>query len=277
MKSSRPFDVRLFRVIGVATLLMLSLPMLIPVLSALDPGEFFTFPPTDVSSRWFREFLANRSWRSSTLLTFSIAIMTAAVSSVVGGLAGIAFARVHSRMRPIFYPLLVGPLIVPVIILAVSFYGVALEYGLVGNLFAFVVANALLSAPLVALLVSGVALRMDSRIELASLSCGAGRLRTLAFVTVPMVAPSALAGGALAFLLVLDEVQMSIFLVAPDRTPLAVKMFLAAFQGTTPIVTAASSFLLVSAVVIIGVVTLVRNRLAARGTTMAVPGLEEQG
>ena len=275
MRSSRPLDVRLFRAIGVATILMLSLPMLIPVFAALDPGEFFTFPPTDVSSRWFREFLTDGSWRSSTRLTFAIAAMAAALSSVVGGLAGIAFARLHARVRPLFYPLLVAPLIVPVMILAVSFYGIALEYDLVGNLFAFVVANSLLSAPLVALLVSGVALRMDSRIELASLSCGAGRFRTLVFVTVPMLAPSALAGGALAFLLVLDEVQMSIFLVAPGRTPLAVRMFLAAFQGTTPIVTAASSLLLVSAVVTIGVVTLARNRLAARGTTMAVPGLEE--
>ena len=104
MKSSRPLDVRLFRVIGVATLLMLSLPMLIPVLSALDSGEFFTFPPTDVSSRWFREFLANRSWRSSTFLTFSIAIMTAAVSSVVGGLAGIAFRACACSRAPDFLP-----------------------------------------------------------------------------------------------------------------------------------------------------------------------------
>ena len=184
-----------------------------------------------MSSRWYSEFLGDESWRSSIFLTLTIAALTGLLSMMIGALAGIAVARAPTALRRVLYMRLIAPLTVPVIVLAISYYGIALDLHLVGSLVGFVLANTLLTAPLVALFVAASAAGVDRRLEYASLSCGAGPWRTVARVTLPLVAPTAIAGGALAFLLSLDEVVMSLFLVAPGRTPLAVKMFLAGPDG----------------------------------------------
>jgi putative spermidine/putrescine transport system permease protein len=160
-----------------------------------------------------------------------------------------------------------------VIVLAISYYGIALDLHLVGSLVGFVLANTLLTAPLVALFVAASAAGVDRRLEYASLACGAGPWRTVARITLPLVAPTALAGGALAFLLSLDEVVMSLFLVSPGRTPLAVKMFLEVQTGTAPIVTAAATFLIAVSVVVVGVLTLVRGLRDTAGAVAVPPDM----
>lgn len=258
-----------FRGIGIAVLIFLGAPMLIVAVSALDPGDFFTFPPRELSPHWFVAFIADPSWRSALLLTLTIGALTALVSTVVGGLAGIGIARLSPRLRRFAYPLLLAPLTVPVMILAISFYSLALRLHVVGDLATFVIANALLSAPLVALFVTGAALGIDRRLELASLSCGASPLRTFFRITVPLVAPVAAVGGVVAFLLVMDEVTMSIFLVSPDSVPLGVMMFVEVRSGTAPIVNAASALLIAATIVIVASLSQLRNLLAARAGSAA--------
>jgi putative spermidine/putrescine transport system permease protein len=257
----------LFLVVGVLAVIFLVSPMAVTVLASFDPGDFFTFPPSVISTHWFSEILRNESWRSSFLLSLTIATLTALTSAIIGGLAGVAIARLSSGIRRVVYPLLIAPLIVPVIVLAISFYVVALDLHLVGSLFAFVVANSIVTSPLVALLVMGTALRLDHRVELASLACGASPSRTLLRVTFPLIAPTAVTGGALAFLLTLDEVVMSLFLVAPARTPLAVRLFLRAQTGTAAVAMAASTLLMFASVIVLAVVSILRSSLRKRRGT----------
>jgi putative spermidine/putrescine transport system permease protein len=258
------FERTTFVAVGTAALIFLVAPMAIIFLASLDPGEFFTFPPRTISLHWFSVIAKSGDWRSSFALSLTIASLTGLASSLVGGLAGIAIGRLPIAIRRIVYPLLIAPLVVPVIVLAISFYSVALELHLVGSLVAFVMANTILTCPLVALLVIGTTVRLDHRVELASLACGASPLRTLVRITIPLVGPTAIAGGALAFLLTLDEVVMSLFLVAPGRTPLAVKLFLQAQTGTAAVVMAVSTLLIFASVVVLALVTAFRSQLTRR-------------
>jgi ABC-type spermidine/putrescine transport system permease subunit II len=259
MSPDARFEGALIHVVGRLVLLFLVAPMLVVGLASLDPGQFFTFPPQSISVLWYAEFLRDSSWRAALILTLTIAAFTGLLATVIGGLAGIAVARIAPRFRRFLYALLVAPLAVPVIVLAISFYGVVLRLHLVGSLGTFVAANTLLTVPLVALFVAGAALGADPRLEFASLSLGASRWRTLWRITVPVIAPTAIAGGILAFLNALDEVVMSVFLVAPGRTPLAVKMFLQVQTSTPPVVMAASSLLILSSVVVVGSLTVLRG------------------
>lgn len=262
-----------FRVIGILALIFLITPMLVLVASSLDPGMFFTFPPRSISGHWYAQLLSDPAWRASILLTLTIAGLTIVGATVIGASAGIALARMHGKVRRAFYPLLVAPLIVPTIVLAIPFYTVVLELHLVGNLITFVIANTLLTSPLVGLLVMAAALGMDPSLEFASLSCGASPLRTLLRVTAPLVAPTAIAGGVLAFLLTLDEVVMSIFLVAPGKTPLAVQMFLQVQTGTPPIIEAAAAVLIGLSIVLVGALSLLRVLVRRHGGAVVVGAL----
>lgn len=261
---------RLVSLVGVLAIAFLLLPIVVVALGSLDPGLFFTFPPEDVSLHWYREFLRHEDWQASLRLSLVVATLSGVAATVVGGMAGIAIARCPARLRRLLYAVLVAPLTVPPIVIAISLYPVVLELGAVGSVSSFVVANTILTAPIVALLTVGAALAIDPRLEHASLSCGAGRLRTLLRVTVPSVAPTALAGGVLAFLSALDEVVISVFLVAPGRTPLSVRMFQEVQSASPAIVTAAATLLIAVSVVVIGALTLFRNQAERRGRTVLI-------
>jgi mannopine transport system permease protein len=262
--------------IGVLALVFLALPIVVVGLASLNRGPFFTFPPTSVSVHWYATFLTDPDWRSSLFLSLEIAGLTALASTVIGGLAGVGIARSPVGLRRVLYPLLVAPLAVPPIVIAISLYPLVLNLKLVGSMFAFVLANTILTAPIVALLTVGAAFAVDPRVEYASLSCGAGRLRTLTRITLPTVAPTAIAGGVLAFVSTLDEVVISSFLVAPGRTPLAVHMFLDVQTATPAVVTAASTLLIAVAVLAVGGLTIARNLYGRRGgvTLRLDPALE---
>ena len=249
--------------LGALGLFFLVAPMFVILLASLDPGDFFEFPPRSISLHWYRELLGSEDWFTAIEFTLLISALTGIVATLVGGLAGVAVARCPPAARTAMYFLLVAPLTIPTIAIAISIYGVALHLHLIGNLAAFVLANSLITAPLVALFVAAATLNVDRRLEYASLSCGAGPIRTLARITVPLILPTAIAGGGLAFLLTLDEVVISSFLVGPGRTPLAVKLFLHIQTGSTPITTAAATFLIVLSVLIVAALTIFRT-LAGR-------------
>lgn len=255
----------IFRTVGASVLFYLAAPMLIIMFAALDPGTFFNFPPSSLSLRWFKAFFKDEAWMSALGLSLQIASITALLSVIIGGSAGIAIARVSRHFRPAFYAVLVAPLTIPVIVIGIAFYGVALDLGQIGSLWAFVTVTTLIATPLVAVLVLSAALTLDRDLEFASLSCGASRLRTIRSVTLPHVAPTAVAGGILAFLITLDEVVMSLFLVAPGQTPLAVRMFLQVEQGTPPIVTAVSTLLILGSVFAVFVLIAMRRIAASFG------------
>ena len=249
--------------LGALGLFFLVAPMFVIALASLDPGEFFEFPPRSLSLHWYRELLGSEAWVTAIEFTLAISALTGVTATLVGGLAGVAVARCPPAARIAMYFLLVAPLTIPTIAIAISVYGVALRMHLIGNLASFVLANSLITAPLVALFVAAATLNVDRRLEYASLACGAGPIRTLVRITLPLILPTAVAGGGLAFLLTLDEVVISSFLVGPGRTPLAVKLFLHIQTGSTPITTAAATFLVFVSVLIVATLTLFRT-VAAR-------------
>jgi putative spermidine/putrescine transport system permease protein len=65
----------------------------------------------------------------------------------------------------------------------------------------------------------------DSTLEDAAYGLGAGTFRTLCRITLPIIAPAIFSGGFFAFLLSLDNVPLSLFLVGGSLTLLPVELF----------------------------------------------------
>lgn len=234
-------------VVAVAAVVFLYSPLVVVAAASVSSSEFFDFPPRDISFAWFERLLTSESWRNSILVTLLISALTAVLSATIGTLGGIGIAKSAPRLARALTTIAGLPLVVPTVVLGIAFYQVALNLGLVGRVEGFVAANTLMTAPLVTLLVAASARAIDPRIEQASAACGAGPGTTLWRVTLPMVLPVSLAGTALSFLLTLDEVVISAFLVGPSVTPVAVKMFGEVQAGATPMVIAMSTlFVLIS-------------------------------
>lgn len=251
-------------ILGSLTLFFLSAPLLVIAFASLDPSNFFTFPPKEVSLHWYFALVADPVWRAALLLTLQVSVATGLLAGAIGTLAGIGVSRSPTTVRRFLWPIILSPLVIPAIVLAISFYTLMLQARLVGNVGTFVAVNALLTTPIVTLLVASAADGMDRRLEFASLACGAGPLRTFRRITLPFVAPTALGGMVIAGLLAIDEVVMSVFLVTPEHIPLAVKMFLQVRNGTGPIVTAAATLVIMIGLLLATVLTTFRVAIRRR-------------
>jgi ABC-type spermidine/putrescine transport system permease subunit II len=105
----------------------------------------------------------------------------------------------------------------------------------------------------------------DWRLEEAAVGLGASQILAFFLVTLPNIAPAVVTGGFFAFLLSLDNVPLSLFLVGPDMNLLPVDLFTAIQFGLTRTVYA------VATLVCLGT-TLLVTLFYARVTSFGVIG-----
>ena len=104
--------------------------------------------------------------------------------------------------------------------------------------------------------------QIDPSLDEAARLCGAGFLRRMGDILLPLAAPSALAGSLLVFLTALNEIQVSVLLVTSDTQTLGPTIIFLDEGGSAPLAAA------VGCLMILVVLTLM---LLATRLTRALP------
>ena len=235
---------------GAAVLVFLLVPTLIIVPMSLSPDTFLRFPPPGVSWRWYRAFFSDPDWVSATLFSVEIAVLTTCTSVLVGTAASMALVRGRLPGRSTVEALLLVPLIVPPIIVAIAVYLQFAPLGLTGTVPGFVLIHTALAVPYVVLVVSAALQRLAPSLELAGLNLGASRLTCFRRITLPLIAPSVLAGAVFAFLASFDETVVSFFISGTEHKTVTRKMFEDIEFDLSPVIAAASTVFIVATVLL---------------------------
>ncbi|MEI6203149.1 MAG: ABC transporter permease subunit, partial [Enhydrobacter sp.] len=145
-----------------------------------------------------------------------------------------------------------APLIVPTIILSIAVYGMFAKLKLIGEWYGLVIAHTVLALPFVVLVMSAGLRDFDRGLEQAAEGLGASRTRTLLRITLPLLRPSLVSAGLLAFISSFDELVVALFLAGPNMT-LPKKMFDNILMEIDPTIAAVSvmQILLVSIVLVL--------------------------
>jgi len=101
----------------------LVLPLLVIFPLALGREAYLHFPPTSFSLRWFDNFFSRDDWTGPTITSLEVGVLATIGSILVGVPASYAIVRGRFPGKGIVTALLISPMIVPVIILAISLYG----------------------------------------------------------------------------------------------------------------------------------------------------------
>ena len=101
----------------------LVVPLVVIVPMSFSSGEGIAFPPPGYSTRWYAHYLSDSAWMDATLTSLQVGLLSAAVATALGTLAAIGLLRGAWPFKSAFYALVLSPIIVPVIVLAVAFYG----------------------------------------------------------------------------------------------------------------------------------------------------------
>jgi putative spermidine/putrescine transport system permease protein len=253
--------------VAALTGLMLLSPVLVIVPMSFSESSFLSFPPKGFSSQWYEKFFSDASWRSSALSSLKIAVLVTISAVVLGTAAALGLVRGRMRVKAAVAGLVIAPLIVPYVIVGLAAYAAALKVGLTQTTLGFVLVHTALAVPYVTVNVAAALASYDRRLEQAAMSLGASPLSTFVRVTLPIIAPSVVAGALFAFVTSWDEVVVALFLAGPELTTLPVKMWSGVRVAIDPTVTAVSSLLLfftITAFVALGVGRLIRNRRLKR-------------
>lgn len=227
-------------VAALAFLIILA-PIVVVVIAAFSPTDFFVFPPPGLSMRWFEEFFRLDNMRSAFLLSIELALASACLAAVLGTLAALFVVRQKGLLGNLLQALFMAPLVFPTIILGFAlllFYrtaGMPIGPGLL-------LAHATIGMPYCFRTVLAGLQSMDPAIQEAGQSLGAGPLRTLALIVLPIIWPSVLSGWLFAFVVSFGELNTALFLTGPGATTLPIEIFsYLQFQGSQLVIAAASA------------------------------------
>lgn len=236
------------------------LPIIAIVPAAFNMTSYLRIPPDIWSLRWWFIFFNDRTWLQALATSLEVAFLSAALALVVGVAAALGIARLQGKWRALVTGLLLGPAIVPVIVLAISLYGVVRSLGLLGTVTGLVLAHAMLGLPYVALNV-GVSLNsLDPKLKLAAAGLGADPLRIFRTVTLPLIMPGVVGGAIFSFVTSFDEVVLSIFLTSPSMKTLPVRMWEDIRVEYVPTVAVAATLMILLAVAAASVSRLIFRR-----------------
>jgi putative spermidine/putrescine transport system permease protein len=224
----------------IAAFLVLPLFVVLPV--AFSGDSFLVFPPERLGLRWFEAVRSDPAWRQVVANSLLTGTLATGIAVAVG--LPVAFALVRSRLHRGVKGLLVllaaVPILVPIAVLALGVFAWLLDLRLSGGTVVLALAHAMLGVPFVIFIAMAALRDLDVRLERAARSLGAGAVRTLRLVTLPLVRPAVLAGMLFAFLQSFDELLIARAVTDEASATLPVKLWEGANQEISPALAAVS-------------------------------------
>jgi putative spermidine/putrescine transport system permease protein len=237
-----------FHLFAAAVTTFLAAPFLISLAVSFHPGRSIGLPTpaTGLTLDWYAVVLADPLYRQGLITSLVVGVLVACASLALALPLVIGMGRAP-RLRALA-GLVVVPATVPTVVLGMQGLVAAELAGLRGSLASVVLAHTLWGLPLAVLVLRAAHDRLDPRLEEAARSLGAGPARATWEVTIPLLGPALAVGAILAFVASLNELVMSLFLAGGRVRTLPTVVWPQVRHAVRPDVAAASSLLLVVAV-----------------------------
>jgi len=191
-RSSRLADTLTYAVLVIGLLITL-VPFVQSLLTALKtPEQFASSPatalPNPVTLQNFGDLLARYGFLRAALVTFAVVVTIVVVQVTCSVLAAYAFARLRFPGRDVLFWAYLGTLMVPAIVTTIPLYTLFAQAGL-RDTFWGIIAPSLLGSPYAVFLLRQHFLAIPQDLLNAATLDGAGTLRTLWSVAVPVSRP----------------------------------------------------------------------------------------
>ena len=191
-RTSRLADTLTYAVLVVGLLITL-VPFVQSLLTALKtPEQFASSPatalPNPVTLQNFGDLLARYGFLRAALVTLAVVVTIVVVQVTCSVLAAYAFARLRFPGRDVLFWAYLGTLMVPAIVTTIPLYTLFAQAGL-RDTFWGIIAPSLLGSPYAVFLLRQHFLAIPQDLLSAATLDGAGTLRTLWSVAVPVSRP----------------------------------------------------------------------------------------
>lgn len=243
-----------------AVLIFFYLPILMLVITSFNESRFGGIWK-GFSLKWYQQLFSEEALWQSLRNSLLIGVGATVVSSILGTMAALTLHRFRSMLQKAHYGLVYTPLVIPDVLMGMSlllfFVTVHLQLGL----FTIFIAHTTFCLSYVTFVVLARLQTFDYALIEAAEDLGASYWQIFWRVKLPQLFPAILSGALLAFTLSIDDFVITFFVAGPGSTTLPIYIYSLMKFGSTPIINALSTVLIVVTFGIVWVVqTLTREQ-----------------
>jgi spermidine/putrescine transport system permease protein len=233
-----------FRLIALAVMGFLYLPIAFLVLFSFEDSRTVGFPIPGLTLHWYEVVAQNQALQNAVRNSVVVAIVVAILATVIGTMAAFPLVRANLRFPNAVRILVTLPIMLPGLLLGVALVTFVAGYLDIRLSLATVVAGHLVfTTPFVVLIVASRLQGFPRALEWAAADLGASPARTLRHVILPLISPAILAGALISITISLDEFIVTFFTIGPQLT-LPIYIYTQIKFGVTPEVNAVATLLL---------------------------------
>ncbi len=242
-----------------ALVLLANMPLLVVVGSSFLEVRGVVFQPVLTLANYINAVaaLGDALWNSLRFAAIALAIIL-----VVGALSGYLIARSSSLLSRLADLLIMVPYVVPGTVLGIGYASVFNEPPLLltGTASIIVVMYVVRRLPYVARASASIVYQIDRGLEEASQSLGVRPLAGFRRVMLPLMRPGLLAGAAIAWVEVFNELSASIVLYTGGTRTLPIAAYQQSLAGDVGMAAAYATMLIAITAVALGLFTMLRGR-----------------
>ena len=231
-------------------LLFLHLPLLILMAFSFNASRF-SVEWTGFTLAWFRGLADRPDILGGLRNSLVVGVTPTVVSTILGTMLALALSRYRFRGRRAMESLLYIPLVTPEIVVGISLLVLFAAMGVRLGIATIVIAHIAFSISFVTVVVRARLAGMDTHLEEAAMTLGAGPWRSFRRVTLPLIMPGVVAGALLAFTLSFDDYVITSFVAGSGSSTLPVVIYGMVRRNIDPTVNAVSTVVLVVTTILI--------------------------
>lgn len=224
-------------------LVLMYLPVFMVVLYSFNDAK------TDVqwagfTLDWYGKMLNNQSLMDALKNSLILAVVSCAISAVIGTLGAVGIVRSEFRAKGLLENAGMLPIMIPEIILGMVFLAFFSFLKLPFGMLTLIVSHTVFCIPYIFIVVKGRLVGIDRSIGEAARDLGANEARMFFDITLPLIAPAVLSGTLLAFAMSLDDVVISFFVTGAYTNTLPIKIYSQIKLGVSPEINALCTVML---------------------------------
>lgn len=264
-------------VYGILIYLFLFAPIAVLILLSLNPSSVVGFPMTGLTLGWYAKLAQDTVVLDALTKSLAIGAWVTVLATLIGTAASFPLVRSRLKYRSavrvfITLPIMMPGLLVGVAILVLTSNVLHLQ----PSMGVAVIGQTVLATPFVILVVSSRLEAFDRNLERAGADLGAGPVKRMVHVVLPLILPGIVAAALMAFTLSLDEFVVTNFIIGADQT-LPIYIYNQLKFGITPEINALATSMLLATLGLIAVTGLafkVVKALTRPKRAAATPALE---
>jgi putative spermidine/putrescine transport system permease protein len=211
--------------IAAFSLVLLTLPTLIVLISSLSSAQTLRFPPPGFSLQWYSALFDYPELWTAAITSFQVALWTTVLCVVLGIGASLAMAGSRARWVAAMDALVMSPLALPGIAVGLGMLTFFSSIGWRLSVVTLVISHVVICIPYVVRTTLASLSQLGNSLREASTVLGASPVYTFFHVTLPLIKQGVITGGFMAFLSSFDNITVSLFLSDSRTEVLPIRMW----------------------------------------------------